>query len=199
MGRIVVSEFVSLDGVMEDPGGSEDFEHGGWTFEFDRGEEGGHSSTRRRSAPRRSCWAGSPTRASPRPGPSATATSPTGSTACPSTSSRRRSGPGVDELARTERDLVEAVTELRARSTATSLSMAAPRLRGPARNDLVDELRLMVFPVVLGSGRRLFDARLQEAARPGRVAHGRRRRPHPHLPAPVARRSPPLDFARWSG
>ena len=38
MGRIVVTEFVSLDGVMEDPGGSESFTHGGWTFEIDRGE-----------------------------------------------------------------------------------------------------------------------------------------------------------------
>ena len=38
MGRIVVTEFVSLDGVMEDPGGAEDYRHGGWTFEFDRGE-----------------------------------------------------------------------------------------------------------------------------------------------------------------
>ena len=40
MRRIVVTEFVSLDGVMEDPGGSEDFKHGGWSFEFDRGDEG---------------------------------------------------------------------------------------------------------------------------------------------------------------
>jgi dihydrofolate reductase len=40
MGRIVVTEFVSLDGVMEDPGGSEQFEHGGWSFEVDRGDEG---------------------------------------------------------------------------------------------------------------------------------------------------------------
>src|ERR687891_2871606 len=40
MARIVVTEFVSLDGVMEDPGGSEDFKHGGWSFEFNRGEEG---------------------------------------------------------------------------------------------------------------------------------------------------------------
>src|SRR5437588_13049860 len=40
MGRIVVTEFVSLDGVMEDPGGSEDFKYGGWTFKIDRGEEG---------------------------------------------------------------------------------------------------------------------------------------------------------------
>jgi dihydrofolate reductase len=40
MGKIVVTEFISLDGVVEDPGGSEDFEHGGWSFEFDRGDEG---------------------------------------------------------------------------------------------------------------------------------------------------------------
>ena len=40
MGKIVVTEFVTLDGVMEDPGGAEDFERGGWAFQFDRGEEG---------------------------------------------------------------------------------------------------------------------------------------------------------------
>jgi len=40
MGRIVVSEFVSLDGVMQDPGGAEDFKYGGWSFEFSRGDEG---------------------------------------------------------------------------------------------------------------------------------------------------------------
>jgi dihydrofolate reductase len=40
MGRIVVSEFVSMDGVMEDPGGAEGSRHGGWTFRFERGPEG---------------------------------------------------------------------------------------------------------------------------------------------------------------
>src|ERR1700693_2185734 len=40
MRRVVVSEFVSLDGVMEDPGGAEGFEHGGWTFQFDQGPDG---------------------------------------------------------------------------------------------------------------------------------------------------------------
>lgn len=39
MGRIVVTEFVSLDGVIEDPGGAEGSKHGGWTFEISRGEE----------------------------------------------------------------------------------------------------------------------------------------------------------------
>ena len=36
-GRIVVTEFISIDGVVEDPGGAEDFEHGGWSFDYDRG------------------------------------------------------------------------------------------------------------------------------------------------------------------
>src|SRR5438045_3100105 len=40
MGKIVVTEFVSLDGVMEDPGGGESYKHGGWTFQINRGEEG---------------------------------------------------------------------------------------------------------------------------------------------------------------
>src|SRR6478609_9499521 len=40
MARIFVTEFISLDGVMEDPGGAEGYRHGGWTFEFDRGEDG---------------------------------------------------------------------------------------------------------------------------------------------------------------
>jgi len=40
MGRIVVTEFVSLDGVMQDPGGAEDFKYGGWSFEFARGDDG---------------------------------------------------------------------------------------------------------------------------------------------------------------
>ena len=40
MSRIVVTEFVTLDGVFEDPGGSEGHERGGWAFQFERGDEG---------------------------------------------------------------------------------------------------------------------------------------------------------------
>ena len=40
MGRVIVTEFVSLDGVMEAPGGGEDYKHAGWTFKISRGEEG---------------------------------------------------------------------------------------------------------------------------------------------------------------
>src|SRR5215217_2172683 len=40
MGKIAITEFMSLDGVIEDPGGAEGFRYGGWSFEFSRGEEG---------------------------------------------------------------------------------------------------------------------------------------------------------------
>src|SRR5436305_7851663 len=40
MGNVVVSQFVTVDGVVEDPGGAEDFERGGWAFQFERGQEG---------------------------------------------------------------------------------------------------------------------------------------------------------------
>src|SRR5258706_4967072 len=32
--KIIVTEFVTLDGVIEDPGGSEQTKHGGWSFKF---------------------------------------------------------------------------------------------------------------------------------------------------------------------
>lgn len=40
MRKIVVSEFLTLDGVMQDPGGSEGTERGGWAFRFNRGLDG---------------------------------------------------------------------------------------------------------------------------------------------------------------
>ena len=40
MSKVVVSQFVTVDGVVEDPGGSEGFDRGGWAFQFDRGPEG---------------------------------------------------------------------------------------------------------------------------------------------------------------
>src|ERR687886_1722635 len=40
MAKVVVSQFITLDGVMEDPGGAEGFDRGGWAFRFERGAEG---------------------------------------------------------------------------------------------------------------------------------------------------------------
>ena len=40
MGRIVVTEYISVDGVVEAPSGTETFERVGWTDDFSRGPEG---------------------------------------------------------------------------------------------------------------------------------------------------------------
>ena len=40
MGNVVVTEFITLDGVVQDPGGTGEMERGGWSFEYNRGEEG---------------------------------------------------------------------------------------------------------------------------------------------------------------
>src|SRR5256885_14018358 len=40
MAKLIVSQFITVDGVVEDPGGAEAFDRGGWAFQFDRGPEG---------------------------------------------------------------------------------------------------------------------------------------------------------------
>ena len=89
MGRIVVTEFISLDGVIEDPGGSEDYKYGGWSFEINRGDEGDKFKLDEALDAARCCWGAGPTRASRRRGRPVTASSRTSSTACPSTWSPR--------------------------------------------------------------------------------------------------------------
>src|SRR3954447_23885184 len=40
MAKLVVAEFVSVDGVAQDPGGADGWERGGWAFQYERGPEG---------------------------------------------------------------------------------------------------------------------------------------------------------------
>jgi dihydrofolate reductase len=42
MGRVIVTEFVSLDGVMEAPGGEPGYAHSGWTMDFADGGQYGY-------------------------------------------------------------------------------------------------------------------------------------------------------------
>jgi hypothetical protein len=58
VGRIVVTEFISLDGVIEAPGGGEDYRHAGWTLEIDRGDEGDRLKFDELMASARSCSGG---------------------------------------------------------------------------------------------------------------------------------------------
>jgi len=53
---VIVSEFVSLDGVIEDPGGAEGLERGAWSFRFDRGPEGDKFKFDELARPTPSCW-----------------------------------------------------------------------------------------------------------------------------------------------
>jgi dihydrofolate reductase len=38
--KVVVTEYISIDGVIQDPGGTGEYERGGWTFDYERGEDG---------------------------------------------------------------------------------------------------------------------------------------------------------------
>src|SRR6185436_2775049 len=40
MRKVIASEFITVDGVIEDPGGSENTKHGGWSFKFFSDEYG---------------------------------------------------------------------------------------------------------------------------------------------------------------
>jgi dihydrofolate reductase len=158
MGSIVVTEFVSLDGVMEDPGGAEDFEHGGWSFEFARGEEGDKfklDETMESEAlllgrvtyegfaeawPSRSGEFADKFNSMPKYVVSSTLDEPEWSNSTV-----------------LEGDLAEAVSKLRQEHDGDVVVHGSAQLsQSLLEHDLVDELRLMVFPVVLGSGKRLF-------------------------------------------
>ena len=89
--RIVVTEFASLDGVMQAPAAT-DFKYKGWTFEFDRGDDGNQFKLDETMSADALLIGGGPTRASPARGRTARASSRTSSTRCRSSSSRRRWG-----------------------------------------------------------------------------------------------------------
>ena len=156
MGKLVVTEFVSLDGVMEAPGG-EGFKYPGWTFEFDRGEDGNQFKLDETMQTDGLLIGRARTRASPAPGRSARASSPTSSTRCPSSSSRRRSRTRSGTTRRSSSGDARRRCEAQGGDRRDLQVPGSHRLvQALIESDLVDELHLMVFPVVLGTGRRLF-------------------------------------------
>jgi dihydrofolate reductase len=158
MGRIVVTEFISLDGVIEAPGGGEDYKYAGWTFEIDRGDEGNRfklDETMRSAAlllGRRTydgfaaAWPGrdgefaDKFNTMPKYVVSSTLRDPQW------TNSTVLSGDVVDEITKLKREQDGDIV----------VHGSAQLVQSLIENDLVDELRLMVFPVVLGTGKRLF-------------------------------------------
>ena len=158
MARIVVTEFVSLDGVIEAPGGGEDFRHGGWSFEIERGEEGDQFKLdetmgsdalllgRRTYEGFAAAW---PTRdgefadkfnSMPKYVVSSTLENPEW------TNSTVLKGDVAEEVGKLKNELDGDIV----------VHGSAQLVQALLEQDLVDELRLMVYPVVLGDGKRLF-------------------------------------------
>jgi dihydrofolate reductase len=158
MGKIVVTEFVSLDGVMEDPGGAEGYKHGGWTFEIARGDEGDRFKLDETTASEalllgRVTYEGFAAAWPSREGEFADKFNQMPKYVVSSTLGE----PEWENSTVLRGDLAEEVEQVKARHGGDVVVHGSAQLvQGLLERDLVDELRLMVFPVVLGAGKRLF-------------------------------------------
>ena len=158
MGRIVVTEFMSLDGVVEDPGGAENFKYGGWSFEFSRGDEGDKFKLDETLASDalllgRVTYEGFAAAWPSREGEFADKFNNMPKYVV----SRTLTDPEWANTTVLDGDLAESVATLKQRHDGDivvhgSVSVAQTLID----SNLVDELHLMVFPVILGQGKRLF-------------------------------------------
>jgi dihydrofolate reductase len=158
MGKIVVSEFVSLDGVMEDPGGAEGFKYGGWTFQFGSPEQEQFKSEelikadvlllgRRTYQGFAAAWPtmegagayGEKMNSMPKYVASTTLSEATWNATL-------LKGGLAQELTRLKQEVSQDILIFGSGQLVHSL----------IAQGLIDEYRLMVFPVILGSGKRLF-------------------------------------------
>jgi dihydrofolate reductase len=158
MGRIVVTEFMSLDGVVEDPGGAEDFKYGGWSFEFARGEEGDKFKLDEALDSEalllgRVTYEGFAAAWPSRDGEFADKFNDMPKYVVSST----LEDPDWNNSTVLTGDVTEEVSKLKqAQDGDIVVHGSAQLVQTLLERDLVDELRLMVFPVVLGTGKRLF-------------------------------------------
>ena len=158
MGRIVVTEFMSLDGVIEDPGGAEDFRHGGWSFEISRGDEGDKFKLDETMSAEalllgRVTYEGFAEAWPSREGEFADKFNTMPKYVVSSTLEE----PEWNNTTVLKGDVAEEVAKLKQEQEGDVVVHGSPRLvQTLVELDLVDELRLMVFPVVLGTGKRLF-------------------------------------------
>ena len=158
MGRIVVTEFVSLDGVVEAPGGDEDYKHAGWSFEISRGDEGDKFKLDEAFASDalllgRVTYEGFAAAWPSRDGEFADKFNTMPKYVVSSTLEE----PEWNNSTVLKGDVVEEVAKLRQEQDGDIVVHGSAQLvQTLIEHDLVDELRLMVFPVVLGSGKRLY-------------------------------------------
>ncbi|HVF38469.1 MAG TPA: dihydrofolate reductase family protein [Gemmatimonadaceae bacterium] len=164
MRELIVAEFITLDGVIQAPGGADEdtdggFTHGGWTQPYWHDDIGAHFFQAMSEADAlllgRKTWEIHGGAFEPMTGnPFADALNEVRkyvvSTSLKSAEAWRNSTIIAS-------DVVEAVRELKEQSGKNILldgsSVLAQTL---AQNDLIDEYRLHVYPIVLGSGKRLY-------------------------------------------
>jgi dihydrofolate reductase len=136
--RIVVTEFVSLDGVMEAPGGEPGFKYPDWTFEFDRGEDGNQfklDETRQADA----LLIGLRTYES-------------------FVSTTLKDPEWNNTRVLDSGDATDQVRKLKEEFDGELQVPGSHRLvQELIESDLVDQINLMVFPVILGTGKKAFE------------------------------------------
>jgi dihydrofolate reductase len=158
MGKIVVTEFVSLDGVFEDPGGSENYEHGGWSFTFNRGDDGDKFKLDEAMGSDalllgRVTYQGFADAWPSRTGEFADKFNNMPKFVVSTTIDQ----PEWSNSTVVKGDVAKQVAELKERFAGDVVVHGSGQLVNTLKEqDLVDEYRLMVFPVVLGKGKRLF-------------------------------------------
>jgi dihydrofolate reductase len=162
MGRIVVSEFVSLDGVMEDPGGAEGTRNAGWTFRFERGPEGDRFKLDEVLDAEALLLGRVTYEGFAKAWPAME--DPVGFAAKMNAMSKYVVSNSLSDADATWHNSTvvrgDAATEVRALKDAVAgdllVAGSASLVQTLVEHRLVDEFRLMVFPIVLGSGKRLF-------------------------------------------
>jgi dihydrofolate reductase len=158
MGKLVVTQFITVDGVVEDPGGSEDFERGGWAFRFDRGPEGDKFKMDEVMASEalllgRVTYEGFAEAWPSRTGDFADKFNEMAKHVVSST----LKDPEWNNTTVIDGDVGDAVRGLKEQADGDILVNGSVQLVGSLVDEgLVDEFRLMVFPTVLGAGKRLF-------------------------------------------
>ncbi len=158
MGKLVVSQFVTVDGVIEDPGGSEDAERGGWAFGFERGEEGDKFKMDEVMDAEalllgRVTYEGFADAWPERDGEFADKFNGMEKILVSST----LTDPSWNNTTVISGDVAGEVAKVKERIDGDILVNGSAQLvKTLLENDLVDEYRLMVFPTVVGEGKRLF-------------------------------------------
>jgi dihydrofolate reductase len=160
MGKIVVTEFISLDGVIEDPGGAEDYRHGGWTFEFERGSDGDKFKLEELQEAEaqllgRVTYEGFAAAWPKMDDEAGFAAKMNGMPKYVVSSSLERAD--WENTTILSGDPADSIPTLKEKVDGVILVAGSATLaQALIEHDLVDELRLMVFPVLLGQGKRLF-------------------------------------------